>query len=678
MINPKQILNYTKYMTFLLLIMMFQSLQASGFLRTQDTKIVDESGQEVILRGMGLGGWMLQEGYMMQTSSFANAQFQLKNKIEELVGQENMEAFYDSWLDNHVQKVDIDSLAAWGFNSVRLPMHYNLYTLPIEEEPLNNVNTWLEKGFVLTDSLLSWCTANNMYLILDLHAAPGGQGYEAGISDYDETKPSLWESEQNRNKTVALWQRLAARYANEPWIGGYDLINETNWNLSGNTLLKSLYQEITHAIRQVDTSHIIFIEGNWFANDFKGLTPPWDDNMVYSFHKYWSYNNTSSIQWMLDIRNNHNIPIWCGESGENSNTWFTDAISLLEDHKIGWAWWPLKKIESISGTLSINKPNGYQQLLDYWEGYASNPGVVFSINALMELAENVKLENCTYHKDIIDAMIRQPHSDERIAFKGNNIPGTIFATDYDLGKHGYAYLDLQIADYHVSTGNYTSWNDGWAYRNDGVDIGPCEDSEKTNGYNVGWTQQNEWMKYITQVSQADSYTVSIRVASDAGTGVIQLLIDDLPAIPNTLISATGGWQTWETVPLGKIYLSSGTHVLKLQIVDGSININYLDFKGMNTGGSGDNYESKVIHLFQNHPNPVINSTRIEYWVKEPVKVTLSLFNTNGQKVRNLYTGTPTENLNFVDLDKNELASGVYLLQLKSSGHQSTRKLIILN
>ena len=56
MINPKQILNYTKYMTFLLLIMMFQSLQASGFLRTQDTKIVDESGQEVILRGMGLGG----------------------------------------------------------------------------------------------------------------------------------------------------------------------------------------------------------------------------------------------------------------------------------------------------------------------------------------------------------------------------------------------------------------------------------------------------------------------------------------------------------------------------------------------------------------------------------------------------------------------------------------------
>lgn len=666
------------YIILLLSIIMVQNIKADGFLRTQGTQIVDESGEEVILRGIGLGGWMLQEGYMMQTSSFANAQYQLKNRITELVGQENMETFYDAWLNNHVRKIDIDSMAVWGFNSVRLPMHYNLYTLPIEEEPIINVNTWLEKGFVLTDSLLSWCAANNMYLILDLHAAPGGQGYESGISDYDPTKPSLWESEQNRNKTVALWQRLAARYANKPWIGGYDLINETNWNMSNNTVLKSLYQEVTHAIRQIDTSHIIFIEGNWFANDFTGLTPPWDDNMVYSFHKYWSYNITSSIQWMLDMRDNYNIPIWCGESGENSNTWFTDAIYLLEDNNIGWAWWPLKKIESISGPLSINKPDGYQQLLNYWEGNAGNPGVAFSINALMELAENAKLENCTYHKDVIDAMIRQPYTNERIPYKSNNIPGTVFATDYDMGKHGYAYWDSEVADYHVSTGNYTSWNNGWAYRNDGVDIEPCEDSEKSNGYNVGWTQQNEWLMYTIQVTQADSFAISIRIAGETGTSVIQLIIDGLISIPNTLISSTGGNQTWETVTLGKIYLDLGTHELRLQIIDGSININYLDFVGMNTGGSEDDHTSKAIHLFQNRPNPVVNSTRIEYWVKEPIKVTLSLFNTSGQKVRNLYSGTPTENLNFVNLNKDELASGMYLLQLKSGDHQSTRKLIILN
>ena len=163
---------------------------------------------------------------------------------------------------------------------------------------------WVDKGFEMVDSLLSWCTANEMYLILDLHGAPGGQGYDAAISDYDDSKPSLWENAYNRAKTIALWRKLAARYADEPWIGGYDLINETNWNLSGNAMLRQLYEDIVQTIRAVDTNHIIFIEGNWFANDFTGLTPPLDDNMVYSFHKYWNYNDQESIQWMLNMRIN--------------------------------------------------------------------------------------------------------------------------------------------------------------------------------------------------------------------------------------------------------------------------------------------------------------------------------------------------------------------------------------
>jgi len=222
-------------------------------------------------------------------------------------------------LDNHCRKIDIDSLAAWGFNSVRLPMHYNLFTLPIEQEPIPGGQTWLNKGFEMTDSLLSWCAANEMYLILDLHGAPGGQGYDAAISDYDDSKPSLWESSANRDKTVALWKTLAKRYAEEPWIGGYDLINEPNWNLPGNTMLRQLYVEITDSIRTTDTNHIIFIEGNSWANNYNGIFPPWDDNMVASFHKYWTVNDKESIQWMLAFRDEYNIPLWLGESGENGS-----------------------------------------------------------------------------------------------------------------------------------------------------------------------------------------------------------------------------------------------------------------------------------------------------------------------------------------------------------------------
>ena len=121
---------------------------------------------------------------MLQTAGFANAQHQIRERIELLIGKEATDEFYQAWLTNHVTKADIDSLKAWGFNSVRLPMHYNLFTLPIEEEPVRGEHTWLEQGFELTDQLIEWCKANEMYVILDLHAAPGGQGYDEGISDY--------------------------------------------------------------------------------------------------------------------------------------------------------------------------------------------------------------------------------------------------------------------------------------------------------------------------------------------------------------------------------------------------------------------------------------------------------------------------------------------------------------
>lgn len=217
---------------------------------------------------------MVQEGYMLQTAGFANPQHEIRATIEELIGETNTDAFYDAWLANHVRRADIDSMKAWGFNSVRLPMHYNLFTLPIEEEPIAGQQTWLNKGFELTDSVISWCAQNEMYVILDLHAAPGGQGQDAGISDYDPTKPSLWESDANQDKMVALWQRLAERYADEPWVAGYDLLNEPNWPLPGNVAMRNLYERATDSIRTVDSMHMLIIEGNWFANDFTGLPPP--------------------------------------------------------------------------------------------------------------------------------------------------------------------------------------------------------------------------------------------------------------------------------------------------------------------------------------------------------------------------------------------------------------------
>ena len=568
---------------FLNLVVSAQGLKASGKI------IVDENGKEVLLRGMGLGGWMLQEPYMMEMTGFAGMQWQIKAKIDALIGTTNTQAFYDAWHANHCTRRDIDSMASWGFNSVRLPMHYNLFTLPVEDEPYAGFNTWLTKGFAMTDSLINWCKANHMYVILDLHAAPGGQGKDAAISDADPSKKTLWESDANKMKTIALWRKLAERYANEPWVGGYDLINEPNWSFTAggnqngcsensNIPLRQLYVDITNAIRQVDTKHIIIIEGNCWGNNYNGILPVWDNNMVLSFHKYWSNNDQGSIAGIVGLRDSYNIPIWLGESGENSNAWFTDAIQLVEKNDIGWAWWPLKKINSIVNPMTIVKTADYQTLLNYWNSGGTAPSVSFATNALMEIAEHAKIENCIYRKDVIDAMFRQVKDSATIPFASHHIPGGFPACDFDLGRIGKAYLDNDFADYHVSSGTYTAWNSGSAYRNDGVDIAGSYDAGLASNVNyIGWTADNEWMQYTIDVDSTAAYTLKFRYASYDAASKIRILVNDADVSGPLSLTSTGGQFIWGNLPINNLVLYKGRQKVRIVFEKGGANFDYLEF-----------------------------------------------------------------------------------------------------
>ena len=582
-----------RFFPFLLMLFLYFPMHLdaqNGFLKANGKRILDQQGRPIILRGMGLGGWMLQEGYMLETGDFAGPQNKIRATIEALIGAENTETFYATWLDNYCTRADVDSMKAWGFNSIRLQMHYNLYTLPIEKEPAAGVDTWLDKGFEMTDSLLAWCTANEMYLILDLHAAPGGQGKDANISDYDPAKPSLWESAENRRKTVALWKKLAQRYANEPWMGGYDLLNEPNWDVDNagnangcscnqNTAIWNLYKEIITAVRTVDTNHLVIIEGNCWGNNYNGMpaAKTFDSNLVMSFHKYWNYNDQAAIQGLLNLQNTHNIPLWLGESGENSNNWFTNAIELVERNNIGWAWWPYKKIGSVAGTVTIPKSDGYQMLLDYWKGNKPKPSMAEATEILMDLTAQMKIANAIIRSYVIDAMFRQVSDKTPNPFKQHTVPGRIFASDFDMGRSGVAYFDVDSANYHVSTNSYTAWNQGWSYRNDGIDIQVSTDQSVSNGYHVGWTNDGEWMLYSAQVEQEGAYQVEVRYASASAVGKIHIVVDGVDVTGTVQLPATGGWNTWKSYTIGNVPLKKGTHQIKFYIEKSGFNINYLNF-----------------------------------------------------------------------------------------------------
>ncbi len=549
---------------------------AQGYLHADGKRIVNGAGENVILRGIGTGNWMIQEGYMMLTAGVAGTQHEFRAKLVETIGETKTDSFYTVWLDNHFTRTDVDSMASWGFNSIRVAMHYKWFTLPIEEEPVLGEQTWLDKGFKMIDSLLEWCSDNEMYLILDMHGAPGGQGKNADISDYDPNKPSLWESQENKDKFVALWQRLAARYSDEPWIGGYDLINETNWSFPGgnNSPLKALYVRTSDSIRSVDQNHMIIIEGNSFANDFSGLTPPWDSNMAYSFHKYWNYNNPGSLGWVTDLRDRYQVPIWLGESGENSNTWYTNLITLCESQNIGWSWWPVKKTGN-NNVLKADVNDDYTQLIENWKGNRPFLSEDEAFQAVLTFADRHRIENCTYQKDVVDAMIRQPYTTETLAFKTRSSSDTIFFSDYDLGRNGYAYFDNDTADYH-GEGDFTAWNQGWTYRSDGVDIETCTDPLLTNGYNVGWTESGEWMAYTIKNDSLAAFSMEIRSASTGGSQIL-ILVNGAVATAETDLPATGGYTYWRSTEVQNIILPEGDVQIRILFVKGGSNLNFFRF-----------------------------------------------------------------------------------------------------
>jgi hypothetical protein len=552
------------------------------FLTVKNREIVDSNNKPYLLKGMGLGGWMVQEGYMLGIKG-EGAQHSIKERIKNLTGEEFCNQFYELWLNNFITKADVDSLAAWGFNSIRLPMHYNLFTLPTHLEPDTLSNTWLSKGFQMTDSLVVWCKANHIYLIPDLHAAPGGQGKDNNISDRNPLYPALWESELNKKKTIAFWRKFADRYKDEPTIAGYDLLNEPNWAFDGrnpngmddksNAQIWSLYKRITDAIREVDTLHIIFIEGNGWANNFNGFPGKWDDKLIFSFHKYWNSTKPSSLNNFLALSKKHNMPLWCGESGENSNKWYTECIGLLENTGIGYALWTQKKINSLNNPLSIKKPPYYDEVINYSSKNGSKPDLNTSKQVLLNLIDNMKIQNCSFNRDVIDAMNRQIRDTCLIPYANNVVPGKIEAVNYDMGHFGKAYYDRISDRLLLSNGKKTVPNTGGVYRNDGVDI-----AQEGNEFIVMDTEAGEWMNYTINAIKDGLYDVNATVKFSKDDAVFSIITQN-----NLKISSNTQKGTTEfvTIPIGFVRLNKGKNTFKIYIERGGVDLKTVQFSKCN-------------------------------------------------------------------------------------------------
>ncbi len=661
------------FLLFIIFTFISSSLLANGFLKTEGRIIVNENNEKVVLKGFGLGGWLVLEGYIWNCNINHASTRNIENEIEALIGSEKKGQFFDLYRKNYINEKEVEFLAEQGFNAIRVPLHYKHFS--------PSFGTFINDGFDLLDPLIDFCRENNIYLILDMHAAPGAQNTN-DFSDSDGIEAKLFTDYSNQIWFASTWRYIAEYYANEPVIGGYDLLNEpARWGIA-NTL-RSIYGQTIDSIRTVDPNHIVIIEGNWFGNDHTGLLPPFDDEMVYSFHHYIgssadSITSSNPSHWMhqyiTDISLNYDVPLWIGEFGENSNHWAYNKTKFFERHDIGWSWWNFKSIERISSLFSYEISEEYQVLIDYWNGNGSKPDTISAFNGLLSMAENLSFDSCKINKGLVRGLIDPNFDSLSDPFSNFRPPGLLPAVYYDTGDNNIAYFDSKIEDPHKFSPNTESWNNGWSFRNDGVDIGATMINGKKK-YFVGWLEDNEWMKYTINVENPENFKVLVEIASFTDGSQLSLNIDSNYTIGPITLPNTNGWDNgWRVIEVGNVSISDKSEIKVIATI-GGFNIKNIIFEKLDIASMPMNLNLKC------YPNPTNSMLSISWESDFALPINLDIIDVSGRKifeVKKMSKKGLNQYLWNLKTSLGEKApSGIYNVKIKTPNSQSSQKITYL-
>lgn len=520
--------------------------RATGLLHARGQEIIDEKGQPVMLRGVGLGNWMLPEGYMWKFGGRADRPRRIEQLVKDLIGGQAADRFWTEYRRNYVTEPDIRRIAELGFNSVRPALNARLF-LTEDENP-----RYVSEGFELLDNLVAWCGKHGVYVIIDMHAAPGGQT-GANIDDSRKDEPELFADKKNQDRLVALWAKIAGRYKDNPTVAAFDLLNEplpqrTGAQAKYGNRLEPLYKRITGAMREVDKRHIITVEGADWANDWSIFSRPFDSNLVYQFHYYcWDRPDAlKGIGQYVAARNRFNRPAWAGETGEKDNAIYWGTTEYFEFNHIGWSFWPWKKMEARNAPLSIKAPQGWQMIVAYSRGQDKPPPDV-SAKAFEQLLKNVRIENCAYFPDVVSAIMRR-------------VPGRIEAENFDHGGLGRSYF--------VQAGTA---NSKYYRTSEPVPIEPIEGGAYWSSEQAIVLKEREWTMYtVSSLASADSH-VLVRVKADQAATVFEFSVNGNPQ------DASASADTWAEVPLKPVRLTSGRNRLKLLVKSGAAHFDWFQF-----------------------------------------------------------------------------------------------------
>ncbi|KAF8163637.1 glycoside hydrolase superfamily [Crassisporium funariophilum] len=359
-----------------------------AFLKVDQNKIVDEDGKEVILRGAGLGGWMTMENFI---TGYPGCEYQMREALAEVLGEQKADFFHDRFLQHFFAEPDAVFFKSLGLNCVRIAVNYRHF------EDDQNPRVLKSDAFKHLDRAISICANHSIYTIIDMHTAPGGQsgGWHA---DGGTHIANFWIHKDFQDRLVWLWGEIAERYKDNPWVAGYNILNEPADPHPQHATLITFYDRAYSAVRSVDPKHILFFDGNTLATDFSKFPEDagsrWQ-NAAYSIHDYavYGFPNSSELyegtpaqierlknayerkrKWIDD----RGLCVWNGEWGPvyardeydgketddiNQRRYMVlkDQLEIYEQDRLSWSIWLYKDI-GFQGMVHVSKSTPYMQL----------------------------------------------------------------------------------------------------------------------------------------------------------------------------------------------------------------------------------------------------------------------------------------------------------------------------
>lgn len=268
-----------------------------SLLTVKDGYIVNENGENIVLKGVNLGNWLLWETWMGFVPEYTEdwAYYDTLQVLIDRFGEEKTAEIVKTYEDNFITEEDISQIEKLGFNCIRVPFWYrNFMTEDLKWLSENHDDN---KGFQKLDWLISICEKYGIYVMLDLHGAPGGQSKNhcTGKAGRNE----LYENENMMNATVELWSVIAERYKDNKTVCAYDLLNEPqnnggydgdySWSAESEEAVShtnKAYDTLYKAIREIDKNHIISFEGVWSTTVLPNPQEMGYENLLYQLHLY--------------------------------------------------------------------------------------------------------------------------------------------------------------------------------------------------------------------------------------------------------------------------------------------------------------------------------------------------------------------------------------------------------